>query len=59
MIALSEVVTLEAGVTQDIVLHTITEPFWNKVIDAMEKYCICVVGAPGVRQTTITPNLMW
>jgi hypothetical protein len=58
MIVLSKAVTLDAGVTHDFVLHTIKEPFWNKVIDATEKDCICFVETPGVGQTTRTPILM-
>jgi GTPase SAR1 family protein len=58
MKVLRNVVKLETGSPRDIVLRTITEPFWNKVIDATEKCRVCVVGTPGVGKTTITPILI-
>jgi hypothetical protein len=51
---LIDVVSLESGMTRNVVLRNITESFWLKVIETTEKKRVCALGTPGVGKTTTT-----
>ena len=46
--------SLETGMTGNVVLRNITESFWLKVIETTEKKRVCALGTPGVGKTTTT-----
>jgi hypothetical protein len=49
---LPNVVDLETDAKLTVILRSITEDFWLKVIEATESSRICVVGTPGIGKTT-------
>jgi hypothetical protein len=62
MSVLRDVVNLETGMRCNIVIRSITQPFWQACIDTVgtiEARChVCVVGTPGIGKTASTPILI-
>jgi hypothetical protein len=62
MQVLRNVPTRVTGNPKNIVLRSITEDFWEKVISTTEdpkyQFRVCAVGSPGVGKTTATPILI-
>jgi hypothetical protein len=54
MKVLRNVVNLESDFTQNIILRSITEDYWSKVIQGTEKFRICALGTPGIGKTSST-----
>jgi hypothetical protein len=47
-------VYLETTESDNVVLRTITEDYWQKVIEATKKYRVCALGTPGTGKSTTT-----
>ena len=62
MQVLPNILMLETNKIVDIVIRTITEPFWNACIDILnspgQATRVAVVGNPGIGKTAITPILI-
>lgn len=62
MFVLRDVVDLESGELQDIVIRNITELFWQACINTVntpnKRYRVCAVGTTGTGKTTSTPILI-
>ena len=54
MRVLHDVESLEVMDKSDVVVRSITEDFWQSVIDATAEYRVCAVGTPGIGKTTTT-----
>jgi hypothetical protein len=54
MKVLRNVMKLESGLIQNIILRAITEDYWSKVIQGTEKNRICALGTPGIGRTSST-----
>lgn len=54
MRVLRDVESLEVMDKTDVVVRSITEDFWQSVIDATAEYRVCAVGTPGIGKTTTT-----
>jgi hypothetical protein len=54
MKVLRNVMKLESGLMQNIILRAITEDYWSKVIQGTEKNRICALGTPGIGKTSST-----
>jgi hypothetical protein len=62
MQVMKNVIELETGKEQDIVIRRITKPFWEECIRLLDvrelDYRVCAVGTPGTGKTTSTPFLI-
>jgi hypothetical protein len=61
MLVMRDVVVLETGESEDLVLRNVTRPFWQACIDAAAggKFRrVGAVGTPGIGKTTCTPFLV-
>jgi hypothetical protein len=62
MKVMNNVVDLETGKVQDVVIRRITADFWSECIrllnDEKMEYRVCAVGTPGIGKTTSTPLLI-
>ena len=54
MKVLQKVVDLETGTIGNVVLRSITESFWQKVIEATKTRRVCALGTPGIGKSTTT-----
>ena len=62
MRVLRDVPMLETGARLDVVVRTITEPFWKACINCVDtpdrKFRVCAIGTPGIGKTTTTAVLI-
>lgn len=64
MSVLRDVVKLETGKRRDVVIRSITEPFWQSCIDTVDtndgdsNYRVCAIGTPGIGKTSSTSILI-
>ena len=62
MRVLKNVPMLEVNATLDVVVRSITEPFWMACLDLVNtpemRYRVCAVGTAGIGKTTVTPVLI-
>jgi hypothetical protein len=62
MLVLHDVVSLETGLKSNIVIRSITRPFWKVCMEIVDKpderIRVCAVGTPGIGKTTSTPILI-
>ena len=54
MRVLREVPNLETGESIDVVIRSITEDFWKKVIETTKTHRVCALGTPGIGKSTST-----
>ena len=54
MKVLQKVIDLETGTIGNVVLRSITESFWQKVIEATKTRRVCALGTPGIGKSTTT-----
>ena len=54
MKVLQKVIDLETGTIGNVVLRSITESFWQKVIEATKTSRVCALGTPGIGKSTTT-----
>ena len=62
MWVMRDVVKLETGTKQDIIIRRVAKPFWDECIDLLNasnmRNHVCAVGTPGIGKTASTPFLI-
>jgi energy-coupling factor transporter ATP-binding protein EcfA2 len=54
MKVLRDIIRFEGTKVYDVILRTITEEYWQKVIEATENNRVCAVGSPGIGKSSTT-----
>jgi hypothetical protein len=59
MFVMRDVVSLETGSKSDVVIRSVTPPFWQACMDEVEAGCrVCAFGNSGIGKTACTPYLI-